>query len=251
MCGRTVVARSIGELVTLFDIDDVIGEQPGITYNNPPSLPASIIVDRVLKENEGDHAGELRRQLHAARWGLIPKNSQGPANTPLHNNARIETVLQKPTFRNAVLRQHCVMPISGYYEWQIKEDGSKQPFYINAGDQGMLALAGIYDWWLDPTKKPDDPTRWLLSFAILTKDAAEPLAPIHERNPILLSESSMTEWLDPDNLEDPENTTQDLLNELANESDEIAGQVEFWPVSTDAGHVRNNGESLIKRIHQD
>ena len=125
MCGRTVVARSIGELVTLFDIDDVIGEQPGITYNNPPSLPASIIVDRVLKENEGEHAGELRRQLHAARWGLIPRNSQGPANTPLHNNARIETVLQKPTFRNAVLRQHCVMPVSGYYEWQIKEDGTK------------------------------------------------------------------------------------------------------------------------------
>jgi putative SOS response-associated peptidase YedK len=138
------------------------------------------------------------------------------------------------------------MPVSGYYEWQIKEDGSKQPFYINAGDQGMLALAGIYDWWLYPSKKPDDPTRWLLSFAILTKDAAEPLATIHERNPILLSEYSMTEWLDPENLEDPENTTQDLLNELANESDEIAGQVEFWEVSADAGNVRNNSPALIQ-----
>jgi putative SOS response-associated peptidase YedK len=110
----------------------------------------------------------------------------------------------------------------------------------------MLALAGIYDWWLDPSKKPEDPSRWLLSFAILTKDAAEPLAPIHERNPILLSSSSMAEWLDPDNLEEPENTTQDLLNELANESDEIAGQVDFWPVSVDAGNVRNNGPVLIE-----
>jgi len=245
MCGRTVVARSIGELVTLFDVDDVIGEQPGITYNNPPSLPASIIVDRVLKDNEGEHDGELRRQIHSARWGLIPKNSQGPASTPLHNNARIETVLQKPTFRNAVLRQHCVMPVSGYYEWQIKEDGSKQPFYINAGDQGMLALAGIYDWWLDPTKKPDDPSRWLLSFAILTKDAAEPLAPIHERNPILLSSSSMAKWLDPDNLEVAGHTTQDILNKLGNESDEIAGQVEYWPVGVEAGDVSNQGSSLI------
>jgi putative SOS response-associated peptidase YedK len=248
MCGRTVVARSMGELITLFDIDDVIGEQPGISYNNPPSLPASIIVDRALKDNEGEHAGELRRQVHSARWGLVPKNSQGPANTPLHNNARIETVLQKPTFRNSVLRQHCVMPVSGYYEWQIKEDGSKQPFYINAGDQGMLALAGIYDWWLDPSKKSDDPSRWLLSFAILTKDAADPLAPIHERNPILLSESSMAEWLDPDNLEDPENTTQDLLNELANESDQIAEQVLFWPVGVEVGNVRNQGEGLISSI---
>jgi putative SOS response-associated peptidase YedK len=108
----------------------------------------------------------------------------------------------------------------------------------------MLALAGIYDWWLDPTKKPDDPSRWLLSFAILTKDAAEPLAPIHERNPILLSSSSMAEWLDPDNLEVAEQTTQDLLNALADESDEIADQVEFWPVGVEVGNVRNQGDSL-------
>ena len=112
----------------------------------------------------------------------------------------------------------------------------------------MLALAGIYDRWLDPTKKPDDPTRWLLSFAILTKDAAEPLAPIHERNPILLSESSMTEWLDPDNLEDPENTTQDLLNELAHESDEMAGRVKFWPVGVQVGNVRNNSPALLQDL---
>ncbi|NBT48854.1 MAG: SOS response-associated peptidase, partial [Actinobacteria bacterium] len=196
----------------------------------------------------GEHAGELRRQLHSARWGLIPRNTQGPATTPLHNNARIETVLQKPTFRNAVLRQHCVMPVSGYYEWQIKEDGSKQPFYINAGDKGMLALAAIYDWWLDPTKRQDDPSRWLLSFSILTKDAAKPLATIHERNPILLSSSAMAEWLDPDNLEDAENTTAHLLAELSEESDRVAEEVEFWEVSKDAGNVRNNSPELIKPV---
>jgi len=111
----------------------------------------------------------------------------------------------------------------------------------------MLALAGIYDWWLDPTKKPDDPTRWLLSFAILTKDAAEPLAPIHERNPILLSSSSMAEWLDPDNLENPDNTTQALLNELAEESDQVAAEVEFWPVGLEVGNVRKNTETLPQR----
>lgn len=91
------------------------------------------------------------------------------------------------------------MPVSGYYEWQIKEDGSKQPFYINAGDQGMLALAGIYDWWLDPLKKPDDRSRWLLSSANLIGDSAALLASNHKRSSILLSDSSMAEWLDPDN----------------------------------------------------
>ena len=87
--------------------------------------------------------------------------------------------------------------------------------------------------------KRDDPTRWLQSLAIFTKDDAEPLALIHERNPILLSESSMAEWLDPDSLDDAENTTQDLLNELANESDHIAEQVLFWTVGVEGGNVRH------------
>jgi putative SOS response-associated peptidase YedK len=109
----------------------------------------------------------------------------------------------------------------------------------------MLVLAGIYHWWLDPSKKYDEPSRWLLSFAILTKDAAEPLAPIHERNPILLSDSSMAEWLGPDNLEDAEHTTPDLLKELSDESDRVAAVVEFWPVGVEAENVRNNSSSLI------
>jgi putative SOS response-associated peptidase YedK len=113
----------------------------------------------------------------------------------------------------------------------------------------MLALAGIYDWWLDPTKKQDDLSRWLLSFAILTKDAAEPLAPSHERNPILLSSSSMAEWLDPDNLEDPDNTTQALLNELAEESDEVAAEVEFWKVGVEVGSIRYNSPALIMTVN--
>ena len=82
---------------------------------------------------------------------------------------------------------------------------------------------------LGPSIKPEGPSSWLLSFAILIKDAAKPLESIHDRNPILFSESSMTEWLDLDNLEGTENTTQHHLNELANESDEIACQAEFLP----------------------
>jgi putative SOS response-associated peptidase YedK len=59
----------------------------------------------------------------------------------------------------------------------------------------------------------------------------------------------MAEWLDPDNLEDPDNTTQALLNELAEVSDQVAAEVEFWPVSTDAGNVRNNSSALIAQLN--
>jgi hypothetical protein len=54
----------------------------------------------------------------------------------------------------------------------------------------------------------------------------------------------MAEWLDPDNLEDPDNTTKSLLNELAEESDQVAAEVEFWPVGVEVGNVRNQGDSL-------
>jgi hypothetical protein len=58
----------------------------------------------------------------------------------------------------------------------------------------------------------------------------------------------MAEWLDPDNLEDPENTTQALLNELAEESDQVAAEVEFWPVSVDAGNVRKNSVEMVANL---
>jgi len=79
------------------------------------------------------------------------------------------------------------------------------------------------------------------------KMQAEPLAPIHERNPILPS-SSMAERLDSDNLEDQANTTQSLLNEIAEESDQVAAEVEFWPVGVEVGNVRNQSSSLIEHI---
>jgi hypothetical protein len=58
----------------------------------------------------------------------------------------------------------------------------------------------------------------------------------------------MAEWLDPDNLEDAEHTSQDLLNEIATESDDIAGQVEFWPVGVEVGNVRNQASQLIAKL---
>jgi hypothetical protein len=59
----------------------------------------------------------------------------------------------------------------------------------------------------------------------------------------------MTESLDPDNLEDTKHTTQDVLNEIANASVEIAGQVEFWPVAVEVGNVRNQGKSLVSELY--
>jgi hypothetical protein len=59
----------------------------------------------------------------------------------------------------------------------------------------------------------------------------------------------MAEWLDPDNLEDPETTTPALLNELAQESDHIAGEVKYWPVGIEVGNVRNQGACVLNKVN--
>lgn len=234
MCGRFVVAKSVGDIVTTFEIDEVVGEVPGISYNIAPTQQISIIVDRSFeKAADGSPLGELSRELHSARWGLIPRWAKSDTGSAPLINGRIESILEKPSFKDSVVRRRCVIPASGYYEWQVKEDGSKQPFYINAGE-GMFALAGLYEWW----KRPDG--SWLLSATTLTKDSAPELAHIHDRNPLLLTPETFEAWIDP-HIEGEE----DLLRAIADGSDEVAAQALFNPVSARVGKVSENDPSLI------
>jgi putative SOS response-associated peptidase YedK len=239
-----VVARTIGEIQTIFEADEIIGEHPGISYNVAPTQPISIVVDRAFdKAADGSPVGELSRQLHVARWGLVPRWAKSPTEHAPLINGRIESILEKPSFKDSVVRRRCVIPASGYYEWHVNADGTKQPYYINAGSDGMFALAGLYEWWANPSKAADAPDRWLLSATTLTKDSAPELAHIHDRNPVLLSPATFEAWLDPHIEGD-----QDLLDAVAEESNVVASEAEFFKVGADVGAVRNNEPSLIKPL---
>lgn len=242
MCGRFVVAKTSTEIMKIFEVDEIIGDQPGLSYNVAPTHQISIIVERPdEKAPDGSPVGELHREMYSARWGLVPRWSKdGPGNSSPLINGRIESILEKPSFKDSVLRRRCVIPASGYYEWHVAADGTKQPFYISAGTDGMLALAGLYEWWRDPSKADNDPSRWLLSATTLTKDTAPELAHIHDRNPVLLTPETLDAWIDPHNLGDLE-----LLNAVAAESDLVAGEVEFHKVGSAVGAVKNNGPELI------
>lgn len=234
MCGRFVVAKAVGDIVATFEIDEVVGEMPGISYNVAPTQKIAMVVDRSFEKDEnGGPVGELNRELHSARWGLVPRWAKGESEGAPLINGRIETILEKPSFKDSVIRRRCVIPASGYYEWQVKPDGTKQPFYINAGE-GMFALAGLYEWW----KKPDG--SWLLSTTTLTKDSAPELAHIHDRNPLLLTPDTFEAWLDPHIIGD-----QDLLDAISQGSDEVAAEALFAPVSPRVGKVSENDPSLI------
>jgi putative SOS response-associated peptidase YedK len=241
MCGRFVVAKTSGQIATIFEADEVIDEVPA-SYNIAPTNRVTIVVDRAFEKSEdGSPIGEISRELHAARWGLVPRWSKGPADGAPLINARIETVLEKPSFKEAVIRRRCLVPASGYYEWVVGADGTKQPFYVNAGSDGVFGFAGLFEWWADPTKAAGDPGRWLLSTTILTKPSAPELAHIHERNPVFLSGDTLDVWLDSSIEGD-----LDLLRAIGHDSDLVAGDALFHKVGTEVGRVNSSGPELIR-----
>src|SRR5215475_5313923 len=104
-------------------------------------------------------------------------------------NARVETLTQKPAFRSLVAANRCLVPASGYYEW--KGDGrNKTPYYIHPKSNQFFAFAGLYDVWA----KPDGEE--LYTFIIITKDADEFMAHLHNRMPIILERDIEDDWLD-------------------------------------------------------
>lgn len=233
-----MVAKTVGEILTIFEADEVIGDVPGISYNVAPTQSIAIIVDRSFEKTpDGAPLGELNREIHAARWGLVPRWAKAVEGAPLING-RIESILEKPSFKDSVIRRRCVIPASGYYEWQVKPDGTKQPFYIHAGTDGMFALAGLYEWW----KNPSDGS-WLLSATTLTKHTAPELAHIHDRNPVLLTPDTLEAWIDPHIVGE-----ESLLTAIAEGSDDVMQEVLFQPVGQDVGKVSINNEGLIKAI---
>lgn len=235
MCGRFVIAKTSDFIAELFEIDELETDLDFRSYNVPPTTQIPMIVEREID-------GMPSRQLHAARWGLIPNWAKEVSSTPLIN-ARIESVLDKPSFQEAALSKRCAIPADGYFEWQSTIADSKVPFFIHPSD-GMLAFAGIYSWWRNPAKAANDPTRWVLTCSLLTKESAPELSQIHNRNPVMLSEENLSAWLAPDY-----QTTAEVLAALSEESDEVAAALEFYPVSSAVGSVQNNSAELITRVN--
>ncbi len=104
-------------------------------------------------------------------------------------NARMETVAEKPAYRRAFAARRCLLPADGYFEWypteQMTKAGKpkKQPFFIRPQDGGVLAMAGLYEIWRDPTKADDDPSPFRWTCTVITTDAEDSLGRIHDRMP--------------------------------------------------------------------
>lgn len=134
-------------------------------------------------------------ELSFLRWGLIPFWAKDLTIGNKLINARAETLLEKPSFKNALRKKRCVIPASGFYEWQ-KIDGTKlkQPYFIRLKNQDVFFFAGLWDVWKSPTNEN------IASATIITTQANDLMAPIHLRMPVILPSHFITAWLSEDQL---------------------------------------------------
>ena len=128
------------------------------------------------------------RHFALVRWGFIPSwVKEVKPGKPLIN-ARGETVMEKPSFKNAMRRRRCLVPADGYYEWSGAE-GRKVPFFVQAADKGLFALAGLWEHWMGADGSE------LETAVLMTIGPNAELATIHDRMPVIIAPEDYETWL--------------------------------------------------------
>ncbi|OZC62625.1 hypothetical protein CH306_04875 [Rhodococcus sp. 15-725-2-2b] len=234
MCGRYASTRSDSDLQAVFDIAETVGAEVPPSYNVAPTQTVRTVLERSPKD---EPEADAVRQLRSVRWGLIPSWAKDAKIGSRLINARSETITEKPSFKKAASRRRCIVPADGYYEWE-KRDGAKVPYFLH--QDGVLAMAGLYELWRDPTKAEDDEARWVWSVTVLTSPAADALGHIHDRSPVVLPPDLRASWLDP------------AVTDLGDVRDLLAAipepRLKPYEVSTAVNSVKNNSPELLTPV---
>jgi len=211
-----------------FDPDDYIYPRFGLTKKEliKPHFNISPQQNVFVITNDG-----IKNKLQTMRWGLVPFWSKDEKIAYKTINARVESISEKASYRNSFVSKRCIIPASGFYEWQ-KSDKNKIPYFIKEKGSKYISLAGLYDSWKDQSGKE------LQTFTIITLPANSQMIPIHERMPALLDKENEQAWLNS------KISDKDLLLNILHE----AGDVEFdmHQVSTQVNNPKNDSPDLIK-----
>ena len=226
MCGRFVQASSPELLVARFGVDELAagGHEP--SYNVAPRATVYAVRDRA--DDDG-----RRRYLSDLRWGLIPSWAKDPKVGDRMINARAESLADKPAYERAFRRHRCLVPAEGFFEWQ-RRGSRKQPMFIHRRDGEPMAFAGLWAAWRDANGE------WLRSCAIVTTNANDTLAPLHDRMPVVLEERDWDRWLDPGS-----GDVDALAHLLQPASDDL---LVAYPVGTAVNSADNDGPELVERV---
>ena len=224
MCGRFTLrapASVVAEQFALFEVPPFAPR-----FNIAPTQPVAVVRCTPQRPQTG-------RELVHLRWGLIPTWAKDPAIGNRMINARSETAAQKPAYRAALRRRRCLLPADGFYEWQ-RSGKRKQPFLIRMDDDGLFALAGLWESWQAPDGSHIE------SCTILTTGPNDLVEPIHDRMPVILAADDYSLWLEPA-IEEPDRLAP-LLRPFPSQ------RMVAHPVGTHVNSPVNDDPRCIERV---
>lgn len=234
MCGRFVSAAPPDELARYFGAEPVDRELEA-NFNVAPTSEIYVV-----------RAAEGHRQLSTLRWGLIPFWAKDAKIGAKMINARAESVLDKPAFRNAIRRHRCLIPADGFYEWaKVAGHKTKQPYYVTRPDGEPLVFAGLWERWRPPASGHPDRTgdkqqgEPVETCTIITCGANHTMSAIHDRMPVVLPPSAWDEWLGAE----ADEPAADLARLLVPAPDDL---ITLRVVTTAVNRVTNNGPELLE-----
>jgi len=208
MCGRYVISKPISKTIDLVKTNIKVENIDNFNAHPSQKLP-------VIRSYTNGKALELYE------WGLVPSWSKKLNKFSPLINARKETILEKVTFKNLIQTSRCIVPADGYYEWK-REEKNKIPYYFTKEDNEMMFFAAIHQ-----NNK----------FCIITREATEKIKDIHHREPLIINQSQINNFLNI------KKEVMEILNSIK------PPNLKFHEISKDVNNPLNNDQALVKPIN--
>ena len=207
MCGRYVVNAAVSKTSGIVKTNIKVEDSDNYNAHPTQKLP-------IIKPYTNGKALEIHE------WGLVPEWSKKLENFKPLINARVETLMEKITFKNLIQASRCLVPADGYYEWK-KEKNEKIPYYFTKEDSSLMLFAAIH--------------QNNNQFCIITRKA-ESGPEIHQREPLIIPKSQIANYL---------NIKKEALSVLNSIK---PPKLKFHQISKDVNNPMNNDPRLIKAI---
>tara|TARA_B100001093_G_scaffold438077_1_gene437279 strand:+ start:27 stop:653 length:627 start_codon:yes stop_codon:yes gene_type:complete len=208
MCGRYKITKPVSKTIDLVKTNIKVEDNDNFNAHPTQKLP-------IIKSYTNGKALEL------CEWGLVPAWSKKLEKFSPLINARKETLMEKITFKNLIQTSRCLILADGYYEWKRLEK-NKIPYFFTKEDDSLMFFAGIYQ---------------NNQFCIITKEASKEISEIHHREPLIINQSQINNYL---NLK---KDAMEIMNSIK------PPNLKYHEISKDVNNPINNDQSLIKKIN--
>ena len=208
MCGRYCVRKPVSKTVNLVKTNIKVEDTDN--YNAHPSQKLPVI-----------RSYTNGKALELCQFGLIPEWSKKLDKFSPLINARKETLMEKITFKNLIQTSRCIVLADGYYEWK-REEKIKTPYYFTKEDDQIMYFAGIHQ---------------NNQFCIITREASEKISSIHHREPVIINQSQINNYLNI------KKNAIEILNSIK------PPNLKFHEISKDVNNPINNDPSIINPVN--